>query len=297
MLSKIKEIGLIGAANAGKSTLINFLTNQYVSIITKKPQTTINIISSKLIKAKKSVNLIDLPGFSLNQKLFNQVLNRLIMTTFKWVDIFFFISSCEQIISKPEQILLQKLMISKKKIFLIITKIDLVSEKILAKKINYFQKLKNIQKIIAISINKNKNLKSLQNLIDQFLEKEEIKNKSNSDLKYLTTKKKLFFCKEIIRKSIFKILNQELPYQTFVKIENCTENNNLLKINANLICAKKSQKKIIIGTKAATIKAIGIQARNEIEHYLNKKVYLTLFVKVDLNWISNLKTIQKITTF
>ena len=83
MLSKIKEIGLIGAANAGKSTLINFLTNQYVSIITKKPQTTINIISSKLIKAKKSVNLIDLPGFSLNQKLFNQVLNRLIMTTFK----------------------------------------------------------------------------------------------------------------------------------------------------------------------------------------------------------------------
>ena len=174
-------------------------------------------------------------------------------------------------------------MISKKKIFLIITKIDLVSEKILAKKINYFQKLKNIQKIIAISINKNKNLKSLQNLIDQFLEKEEIKNKSNSDLKYLTTKKKLFFCKEIIRKSIFKILNQELPYQTFVKIENCTENNNLLKINANLICAKKSQKKIIIGTKAATIKAIGIQARNEIEHYLNKKVYLTLFVKVDLN--------------
>jgi len=298
MLKKINTIALLGASNAGKSTLINFLTNKYVSIITKKPQTTINIITSKLIKKNQSLNLIDLPGFSFEKKLFNQVLNDLITNSFKWSDVFFLISTAEKIVSKAEIILLKKLSLSQKKIYLIITKIDLGNKNLLDQKIKYFQKYKKIEKIIWVSVLKNKNLDLLKQTINPFFKKDfELKNTDISNHNnFLKSKQELFFCKEIIRKSIFESLQKELPYQIYVEIESFSNQENLIKIDALLICAKKSQKKIIIGSKGEKIKQIGIFARKELESYFEKKIYLALFVKVDLNWISNLKTIKKITT-
>ena len=274
-------ISIIGKTNAGKSTLINLITKNKISICTPKPQTTRNSIQGIYNDEDSQIVFIDTPGFlSPHQKL-DEYMNKQAFSSLNGIDgVILLVDAGVPFNKEKDSIIQNNLKTLDVPLFVVFNKIDLTNIYLVNNlKKEYLEMFPNAQ-IIEISAQKNVNVDLLLSKIKDILPEgfkfypDDIK--SDHPVSFLIG--------EIIREKILLFTRDEVPHSCAVKVEKMVKNNNSISINATIICERNSQKVIIIGKQGSMLKRIGIAARKDIEKLLNKKVNLETFVRVEERW-------------
>lgn len=288
MNHKAGYVSLIGKPNVGKSTLLNAMIGTKLSIATSKPQTTRKKILGILSTDDYQIIFLDTPGILNPEYLLQERMLEVVHHSVKDADVVLFIIDIKNDPTgsktfedeKVKEILSEA---TQKKI-LVINKIDEAKEHEVENLINGFQKENIFDKIIATSATMGINIK---NLIDEIVELLPEHPKYYPE-DQLSDENERFFVSEIIREKVFELYRDEIPYSTEVEIEEFKERENRKDyIRANIIVERETQKPIIIGEKGVAIKRLGKIAREEIERFLEREVFLELFVKVREKWRSN----------
>ncbi|MDA0986667.1 MAG: GTPase Era [Bacteroidetes bacterium] len=274
-------VAIIGLPNVGKSTLLNSLINQNLSIVTPKPQTTRNKILGISSDNNSQIVFIDTPGLLKPEYLLQQVMMNYATSATKDSDLILYIVDAKEV-NNVEKLFPIKLNLNKnQKSFLVINKIDLLKKEETLELINKLSQLLKWDEIIPVSAIKKYNLEELKKVITKYLPIHE----PYYDTEQLSDKSEKFFVSEMIRENIFKLFTKEVPYSTTVSIIEFKERTkNKFYIHAEIIVERKSQKIILIGKKGASLKKLGELSRKRIEEFLEHQVYLELFVKVRENW-------------
>ena len=276
---KVGVVSIVGRPNAGKSTLLNAIIKEKVSITSDKPQTTRNNIQGIYNDDESQIVFIDTPGVHKPVNKLGKFLNNETYSAFQ-TDIILFLVDASKPFGKGDEFILDKIKEYESKVFLILSKIDKVKKDELYNLINEYKDKYNFDEIIPVSAIKDNNIEELLNVIKSYL------NEGTpfyaNDL--YTDQSVKFMVSEIIREKIFRKTDKEIPYSTTVIIENYDENKTRVVINACIVVERDEVKKIIVGKSGSMIKEIGINAREDIEKLVGKRVDLELFVKTVNNW-------------
>lgn len=273
-------VSLIGRPNVGKSTLVNSILGKRIAITSEKPQTTRNMIQGIYNDDDTQIVFVDTPGIHKPQNKLGKVLNKEAYYTINDVDIVMMVVDITEKIGKGDEFVINVLKDVQKPVFLIINKIDKLPREEILKKIDDYQKLYDFTEIIPVSARKKDNIDRLLEVIKKYLPD----NIRYYDSDVITNNTPSFVISEFIREKVLDLTSEEIPHAVTCIIEDISEEDNLLSIEASIIVDRENLKKIIIGKNGSMIKEIGIRAREDIEEYFGKKVYLNLFVKVVPKW-------------
>ena len=279
-------INIIGHPNVGKSTLMNALVGERMSIITNKPQTTRHRIIGILSGEDFQMVLSDTPGVVEKPAYkMHQAMNSFVQSTFEDADLMLLVTDVLEEYKAGDQLLEQLRRQTSIPMFVVLNKIDLVDEaKLEQLKTFWAEQLPHAQ-VIPISALKKINTDLLLSTLKENLpEGPEYYPKDQ-----LTDRPERFFVSEIIREKIMTLYHQEIPYATQVIIEEFKEDQTvggkaIARISATIFVERDTQKSILIGKNGVSIKKLGMEARLDMEKFLEKKVFLELFVKVKDNW-------------
>ncbi len=291
MIKKSGYVAIFGKPNAGKSTLINDLLHFNLSIVNRKVQTTRNKILGILSEDDYQIVFIDTPGIlEPKYELQNYMLSE-IKSSLDEADVVVHIIDTltinyEDLKSVEEKF--KDLLLNKKRI-IVLNKIDLMKKDDVLPIIEKLFTEFSYDDIIPVSALDNENVDELKTLIVKYLPQREFYYDEDT----LTDKSEKFFVGEIVREKILSSYHEEIPYSVIVNIAEFKERENgMVYINAEIILERESQKIIVIGRKGEGLKRLGEKARKDIEIFLNKKVYLELFVKVRKDWRNNKEFIK-----
>lgn len=275
-------VNIIGNPNVGKSTLMNALVGERLSIITSKAQTTRHRIMGIVNGEDFQIVYSDTPGVLKPQYKLHEGMMEFVKTALIDADVILFVTDVfEKEVNNPE--ILERIQKTPIPILLIINKIDQADSNKIEELKKHWHKLLPQAEIIPVSALYSTNTDTVFEKIKQYLPEGEPYFPKDQ----LTDKPERFFVAEIIREKIFLNYKKEVPYSCEVVIESYKEETDLVKIFAVIFVARESQKPIIIGEKGSAIKKLGTQARLDIEEFLQKKVYLELTVKVSKDWRNN----------
>jgi GTP-binding protein Era len=274
-------VNIFGRPNAGKSTLLNALMGEKLAIVSHKVQTTRHRIKGILTEKDYQIIFSDTPGiiepkYKLHEKMMGAVKDALEDADLAMllVDVKENWEECNAIFSSLKL---------KVPAIVIINKIDLADEKKIKDAATFFAEQSYCKKVITISALSGISKKKLVNAILEFLPEGE-PFYDTDDITDLNTR---FFVGELIREKIYELAQDEIPYHTAILIREYKEKTTLVKIVADIIVHRETQKAILIGDKGSMIKKIGTQARKDIEAFIQQKVFLELFVKVKPKWREN----------
>jgi GTPase len=282
MMHKAGFVNIIGCPNVGKSTLMNALVGERLSIITSKAQTTRHRIMGIVSGEEYQIVFSDTPGIIKPLYKLQEKMMQFVVTAFSDADLFLFITDLFEDIELDESYL-KKLQKTKTPILLLINKIDIATQEQVNEKIaQWTQKLPNAE-ILPVSALERLNLETvMQKIVDYLPSGEAFYDKTE-----FTDKPERFFVSEIIREKILLNYKKEIPYSVEVLVNSFKDEPEIIKIEAVILVERDSQKGIIIGNKGEAIKKTGTMARIECEKFFGKKIFLDLFVKVDKDWRSN----------
>ncbi len=282
-------VAIVGLPNAGKSTLVNQLTQTKLSIVSRKPQTTRNTVSIILTRPGVQIIFQDTPGFHEAKTMINEVFLECIRKTIKLTDVILYVvdpAAKKSDLSKELERLVEQ---SHKPFVIAINKLDTIDTEKLDNIINQLSYNARFDSIIGISALTGQNCdKLIEKLIMLLPEGPYLY--SEEDLSAMPER---FFASEIIREQILKLLDKEVPHKTAVTIETFKENGTGILIQGNIHVERDSQKKILIGKDGQMIKKIGTLAREKIQEFLDRSVRLELFVKVSSNWTRNVNKLRE----
>ncbi|MCI0448454.1 MAG: GTPase Era [Chlorobi bacterium] len=292
MQKKSGFVSIIGAPNAGKSTLINSILGQDISIVTPKKQTTRNKIFGIYTKDEVQIVFIDTPGILNPKYKLQRFMKREIESSFIDAElIILVIDSGKFELSLLKEIYQKyKKEFSEHKIFCVLNKIDLIEKENLLLIINEISFNLSFDEIIPVSAFKKFNIDDLIKTITKYLPENEFY--FNEDV--LTSQPERFFVSEIIRKNILQLYRNEIPFSVYVDIEEFKEREKGKDfIKAAIVVERDSQKAIIIGSRGSKIKSLGEASRKNIEYFLGRSVFLELFVKVSKEWKNDERFLKK----
>lgn len=274
-------VNIVGNPNVGKSTLMNALVGERISIITSKAQTTRHRIMGIVNGDDFQIVYSDTPGvLKPNYKLQESMLG-FSNSALADADILLYVTD---VIDSAEKnaFFLEKVqkMQDTTKIILIVNKIDLIDQEKLEALVDFWHKELPKAEIFPISALEKFNIETLFNHIKDLLPE----SPPFFDKDALTDKSERFFVTEIIREKILMNYDKEIPYSVEVAVEEFKEEGNLLRISAVIFCERDSQKGILIGKQGSALRTVGTQARKDIEAFFDTKVFLQLFVKVEKDW-------------
>ncbi|MFV2061453.1 MAG: GTPase Era [Gammaproteobacteria bacterium] len=283
-------VAIIGRPNVGKSTLMNHILRQKISITSRKPQTTRHRILGVKTTESEQVIYVDTPGIHVSDRAMNRYMNKSASSALYDVDLILFLIEADRW-TEQDDVVLQKLKESTVPIIVLLNKIDKIQnkEKILplmaeiSKKINYVE-------IIPISATKGINVKELEKNVVQYLQVADAYFPKDQ----ITDKSERFMVAEIIREKLMRELGQELPYDLTVEIEKFTEKKKITNIAALIWVSRSSQKAIVIGKNGARLKSIGKKSRLDIEKLISSKVFLELWVKVKEGWADDIRALKSL---
>ncbi len=284
-------ISIIGKPNVGKSTILNHILGKKISITSRKSQTTRNnILGIKTVKNKQMI-FADTPGLHIkSSKVMNRVLNKSAASLIEDSDIVLFVIQRASM-QELDHLVLEKIKDSQSKTICVINKSDQVDDKNkLLPLIAQLNEAYNFLDIIPISAINNEGINELERLILKYLPE----NKHIYKDEDASVNKDEFMISEIIREKIIRFLGDELPHDTFVKLEHFKDEEDITKIHAVIYVARQTQKQIVIGQKGEVLKRIGTQARIDLEKFYNKKVFLKTWVKVKKNWNTDSDYLQSL---
>ena len=280
-------VALIGRPNAGKSSLLNWLLDYKIALVSHKAQATRKRLNAIVMHKESQIIFIDTPGIHEKERLLNKFMLEEALKAIGDSDLILFLSPVNDSLEYYEKFL----ELNRKNIphIVVLTKIDRVDNAKLLKKIDEFKKYQDrFLELVPISITKNIGKEELLDTIIKYLPE----HPYYYDPELLTTENIKDIYKELIREAIFENLSDEIPYESDVVIEKIEENPNLDRVYATIIVEKPSQKGIIIGKNGATIKRVGFNARKKLEEFSHKKIYLELFVVIKRGWSKNKKSLQ-----
>ena len=274
-------VTIMGRPNVGKSTLINHIMGEKLSIVSNRPQTTRNNIQTILTTKESQIIFVDTPGMHKPRHKLGEYMVKVAKQSTDEVDVILFITTPGDEIEVGDMHILEQFKQIKTPVFLLVNKIDENTQERVAKTIKNYSEYFNFKEIIPISAMKGKNIDILTNLISE--------NIPEGPLYYpedmITDQQERFIITEIIREKALKLLSQEVPHGIAVEIISMKrDEKNMYNIEANMLCEKDSHKGIIIGKGGKTLKQISTYARQDIVKFLGENIYLRLWVKVKKEW-------------
>lgn len=278
-------VNIIGNPNVGKSTLMNAMVGERMSIITAKPQTTRHRIVGILSGDDFQIIFSDTPGI-IKKPVYKmqEAMNRFVKSTFEDADLMLFVTEVNEKYAEDDPIFdqLKNLTVPK---FLVINKIDVSDPDAVIKLIKWWNERINFNETIPLSALEKKNTEVLLKLVQDNLQE----GPAYYPKDQLTDRPERFFVSEIIREKILELYHQEIPYSTEVHVESFKETKTnddkpLVKIYAIIFVAREKQKMIVLGKGGSAIKRLGMESRKSLEKWLESKVFLELHVKVKDNW-------------
>ena len=280
MSHKAGFVSIIGKPNVGKSTLMNALVGEKLSIITPKAQTTRHRILGIVNEENYQIVFSDTPGiikprYGLQDSMMNFVKGAL-----SDADLILFVTDVNE--QHDENDVLEKIINTTIPMIVLINKIDGSTQEQVDEKQAYWQELLKPKHIFAISALHKYNLEGILEMVLDHLPE----HPAYYDKEEITDKTQRFFVSEIIREKIFNNYQKEIPYSTEVVITSFKEEEKITRISAEIIVERDSQKNILIGKGGAMLKKVGTEARKDIEKFLDQKVFLETFVKVLPDWRS-----------
>ncbi|MCK5836677.1 MAG: GTPase Era [Desulfobacula sp.] len=276
-------VGIIGAPNAGKSTLLNQVLGQKISITSSKPQTTRDRILGIVNRPLSQIVLVDTPGIHKSTTLLNKRIVGQAMLALEDVDVILFMVDVAARNYSVEKLILSQLKKKPKPIVLALNKIDLVDKAKVYALVEEFQKLHDFNAIVPVSARRDIQVTALLQQVEALLPP----GPRLFPEETFTDVSEKFMVKEMIREKVFRLTGMEIPYSSAVTVDSFVVEKKLIVIHASIHVIRDSQKGIIIGKKGAMLSKIGSAARKDIERMTGQKVLLKLFVKVTKDWIDN----------
>ncbi len=284
-------VSIIGRPNVGKSTLLNHLVEQKLSIVSRKPQTTRwNLLGIKT-SSDYQIIYIDTPGLQKDPKIaLNQHMNREVSNTLNYIDITLFVVEASKWNELDENVIKLLEKSSASQLFLVLNKVDKIANKNdLLFFINTVSKKTKFKEVIPVSATKGTGIEDLESAI--------IKNLPVASPLFpedqVTDRSERFFAAEFIREKLMTRLSDELPYHLSITIDEFKEKNNVLHIHACIWVERKGQKSIVIGKEGSVLKAVGKEARKDLEDMFGKKVNLKTWVKVKKKWTDSEQALKQ----
>jgi GTP-binding protein Era len=285
-------VGIVGPPNAGKSTLMNALLGQKISIVTPKPQTTRNRIVGILNGAAYQIVMLDTPGLHKARKPLNLEMVKIAVSSLAEVDVVLFLIDVSLPMPEKQVQAVQYLETTTVPAILVLNKIDLLPKDQILPMIEVYSKIYPFTAIVPVSA-------LFENGTDVLLQ--ELLQLIPAGPKFYpedipTDATERFIVGEIIREKIFLLTGQEIPYSTAVVIDSFKEDpkKSLVTIHATIVVEKPSQKAIIIGKKGSKLQQIGTNSRHDIEKLMAQRVLLKLWVKVHKNWTKDMRFIREL---
>jgi len=283
-------IAISGAPNAGKSTLLNRLLGQKISITSRKPQTTRNRILGVMHKPTSQIVFIDTPGIHNTRNPLNLKMVETAISAFGDVDLILVLVDASRPDPESEKLIVHHLNRQSRKVILALNKIDRLKKPALLDIIDKWSGTHPYEAIIPVSAKHGTQVPELVSTMEACLEEGPPFFPEDT----LTDMPERFIASEIIREKVFRLTGQEIPYSTAVTIDGFSEEKNgLVTISAVIHVERDSQKGIVIGKKGIKLKDIGEQSRKDLEIMLGAGVFLKLFVRVQKNWSRDTKAIRK----
>ncbi|MEO9653770.1 GTPase Era [Marinomonas sp.] len=274
-------VAIVGRPNVGKSTLLNHILGQKLSITSRKPQTTRDQILGVKTEDHVQAIYVDTPGLHLGEtKAINRFMNKTASAALKDVDVVLFVVDADRWTEEDESVL-QKVKYASCPVILVVNKVDQLEQQdsLLPRLANLSERMAFAQ-VVPISALRNKNLDRLERLVTgyipegmPFYPEDQITNRSSR-----------FLAAEIVREKITRQLGQEVPYEVAVQIEEFVYEGSVIHISALILVERNGQKRIIIGDRGEKIKLIGKEARIDMEELFQQKVMLNLWIKIRSGW-------------
>lgn len=281
-------VAIVGRPNVGKSTLLNHLVGQKISITSRKAQTTRHRIHGIFTDSEAQFVFVDTPGFQTRHvNALNRVLNRTVTESLQDVDVVLFLVETLQFDSRDLQVL--ALLPANRPVILVINKIDRLKDRAeLLPFIENMAKEFRFAEIVPVSAEKGAQLAELIRTIRPLLPESPPLYSEGE----VTDRSERFLAAEFLREKIFRLLGEELPYSTGVVIDEFKVDGGLRRVHASIIVDKPGQKAIIIGEDGQKLKAIATQARQDMEKLFGGKVFLQVWVKVKSGWADDERVIK-----
>lgn len=283
-------VSIIGRPNVGKSTLLNNFLGMKLAIVSPRAQTTRNRIQGIYTTETEQIIFIDTPGIHKPKNELGNVMNEFAYSALDGTDLILMLvdASCE--IGEGDKYIIEQLSKVKIPVILVLNKVDLVTDQVvLMNNINSYKDAYNFAGGITLSATEGFNIDKLKDIIVERLEVGPMYYPEDQVLDL----PERFVVAEIIREKVLLKTKEEIPHSVAVTIESFKEKSKMIEINATIIVERSSQKMIVIGKGGQMIKSIGTDARRDIVKFLNQKVYLELFVKVEENWRNNKKYLKE----
>ena len=283
-------ISIVGPSNSGKSTLLNKILDEKVSIVSRKVQTTRMGLRGIFNNNEVQIIFIDTPGLFDAKTIFEKAMVENAFNNLNDADLVYFLIDGSRKLSKFDKQVLEYFENFKKEAFLIINKIDLIDKKQLLGITNNINSYFSFKKTFYISA---KTKEGVNDLLSQ-TNKEAVSEGWLYPEDQYTNLQSAILCEEITREKIFNHVHEEVPYSSIVKTDSWSDKKNLLKIGQTIYVKKKNHKGIILGKEGSKIKEIGTASRIDLEKIFNKKIFLSLDVKVDKNWDKDLNYFKRL---
>ncbi|MBJ6119880.1 GTPase Era [Pontibacter sp. BT310] len=280
-------VSIVGKPNVGKSTLMNALVGEKLSIITSKAQTTRHRIMGILNGDDFQIVYSDTPGIIKPQYALHESMMSFVRTSLEDADVILFVTDIYE--QHDEDDVIKRLQYAEVPILLLINKIDQATEEEVQQKVAYWQEKMNPTEIHPISALHIFGLDQLFARLLHYLPEHPAFYPKDE----LTDKPERFFVSEIIREKIFLNYKKEIPYSCEVVVEEFKEEEEIIRIRAEISVERKSQKGIVIGNKGEALKKVGTHARIDMEQFFQKKIFLDLYVRVNENWRTDQKLLRR----
>lgn len=285
-------VAIVGRPNVGKSTLLNRLLGQKVSITSRKPQTTRHRILGIDTEEKYQTVFVDTPGLHQDEKkAINRYMNRAASSSLAEVGLVLFVVEGTRW-TDEDAMVLEKVKQSRLPSFLVVNKIDKVDDKsALMTQIQKLSELHDFEHIFPVSAKNGKQVDALRETVQKTLPESEFYFPED----YITDRSSRFMASEIIREKLMRFTGDELPYSTTVEIEQFKlMENGVYRINGLILVERETQKRMVIGKAGTHIKTIGEQARKDMENLFDNKVFLELWVKVKQGWADDDRALRSL---
>ncbi|REH37875.1 GTP-binding protein Era [Paraperlucidibaca baekdonensis] len=284
-------VSIVGRPNVGKSTLLNHILGQKLSITSRKPQTTrhriLGIVSRDLVQAI----YVDTPGIhGEERKAINRYMNRAATSALRDVDVILFVVDALKW-TTDDELVLEKLQKTALPVILVINKVDTVDDKAaLLPAIEKLSKRMNFADVLPVSALRGHNVDELHATVGKRLPL----SPPFFDEDQITDRSQRFLAAEMVREKIMRQLGEEIPYELTVEIEEFKQEGKLLRISACILVEREGQKKIVIGDGGSRLKLIGTEARLDMVKLFDRKIMLSLWVKVKGGWSDNERALKSL---
>lgn len=289
--SRCGYVAIVGRPNVGKSTLLNHILGQKLSITSRKPQTTRHTLLGIKTEGRDQVIYVDTPGLHKNEhRAINRYMNRSASSAINDVDVIIFIVDKLQW-TEEDDLVLDRLQYVSCPVILALNKVDQIDEKgELLQHIESLATKREFAEIVPVSALRGHNIEALETVVSKFLPESEHFFPEDQ----ITDRTERFLAAELVREKIMRQLGNELPYQITVEIEQYQLEGKILHINALILVERASQKSIVIGKGGDRLRLIGKEARLDMEKLYDRKVMLKLWVKVKRGWSDDERALKSL---